>query len=541
MIWALCLLAISVDTCYYKLTNKDAIVKDLVTTCKILTLDWSYYSDVFVVLRVEGPVKISVGYGSGSSTRYWTHKWTNETRAVFQMGYSNMYGQLKAFLEKPVEVGWVAGGMGTNGGMCSKVYVSTNMSLDSVEVDKDASTCLVDGLARYSLGFERNGDNSGTVYVFTDTGVKELGAGTPLTGMCGVVREASVNMPVETEDQDKTDEMVLEPFEARRWSTLRYHFGFNEDAVMNNGECTSFTKCEGLDTGEDSGSDSSSSSGSGSGNTGSSDSGNGDVEDGEQGPEKPKSNKGKVIAATVCTILLVLIVMLTLTCMYWRGQLTCCILAFQYCTHKGWKDSSSDEVDQAPQNYHDNVQKASFAVTSENGGIARFMSTHQWSGTKLPNVVVTTSSATCKSLSPAGGAWRLELPDEGKNAWVRFEFRAAPVCVESYKLRRIKNDKMSPWFWQLEGSNDGKYWELLDDRHTPPTEGEDTFECNVWTYSFFKYIRFRQTLNSERGNALHLNGIEFFGKIQGKEPRETIESPMETDELDETEETSEHY
>ena len=176
----------------------------------------------------------------------------------------------------------------------------------------------------------------------------------------------------------------------------------------------------------------------------------------------------------------------------------------EYIRHKGWKESSSGVIE--TKGYSVPVGNFTSVAADEYNGIIH----------RAGNSVKVTTSSSTHSVVPVeqirSANWNLQLPDEGNDAWVQVEFTNG-VCVESYAIKKLP-DSDAPWFWQLEGSNDGTSWQLLDSRSQTISDDIETFECTGWTYTFFRFIRFRQTLDTCRGKALNLNGLEFYGKIQ---------------------------
>ncbi|MFN3247690.1 hypothetical protein [Roseibium album] len=84
----------------------------------------------------------------------------------------------------------------------------------------------------------------------------------------------------------------------------------------------------------------------------------------------------------------------------------------------------------------------------------------------------------------------------GANGWVRYQFPSA-VVIDAYMLQaptdNSQNDDM-PWQWNIEGSNDGSTWTILDTQ-----DGQDTWASSEWReYLFpnktaFTYYRLRFT------------------------------------------------
>ena len=479
MIAAVCLLCtLASCSCTGLVTSSDerpSIVGDKPSCKKLKVVFDRNYGDGFLVLGPNVPCKVSIksGYTEGSE---YTSQWFELADGILLAGDQG-YVEVTVYPQKKAEIPWVGGYIDSL--FCDSLYVSTNFSENSVTTPTAQQYgCYVDGRARPALKFAPVGSQTipagVSVYMYDEYGVKSAYYGySPRTGVFGVVRgypPTKVQMKVIS--TDPTDEVTLDSVESSK--TLMFVNGTTGDPVaMNPGRCKSYTKCEGLP-------------------------GFNDLETGE------------IIGIAIGVILIVLLVLLILTCLYWHGKLTCLILGIQYLRHKGWKDKDISSSDTEDLTYED-VPKTYGAVKVEQttGILERLLADNP------DSVYVTTSCETCAQIPTEKllSDWHLQLPEQEGNSWVSFDFGQNPVCLESYSVKMIKNTS-APWFWQVEGSNDEKFWELIDNRSEKIEKDVATYTCSVLTDSFFRYIRFRQTLNTTRGHDLNLNGLEFYGKTK---------------------------
>lgn len=110
---------------------------------------------------------------------------------------------------------------------------------------------------------------------------------------------------------------------------------------------------------------------------------------------------------------------------------------------------------------------------------------------------------------------------EDRDAWLCIDFKERKVNPSHYSLKSYAGKN---WFniqnWNVEGSNDGKSWSILDERRNERSlddrNAENTFEVKK-SSNFYRYIRIRQTgPNTYPGTdyRLIIRSIEFFGTIQ---------------------------
>jgi hypothetical protein len=102
------------------------------------------------------------------------------------------------------------------------------------------------------------------------------------------------------------------------------------------------------------------------------------------------------------------------------------------------------------------------------------------------------------------------------NSWICFDFKDKCVSLQNYTLKSKCTERWYFIEWQIEGSNNGETWTILDNRNTRELCGQSivkTYECSkVTPNEFFHLIRMKQTGKSSSGdNYFGLSGIEFFG------------------------------
>ena len=476
MIEVVCLLCtLASCSCNDRVTSDDAIVGNKPSCKKLKVVFDRVLGDGFLVLGPNVPCKVSITSGY-TDTSEFTSQWLELTDGILLMGNQG-YVEVTIYPQKKAEIPWVGGYIDSS--FCGRLYVSTNFSKSSVATPSERQYgCYVDGRARPALKFAPTSSQTipagVSVYMFDEYGTKSTYYGySDVTGVFGAVRGySSTTVRMKVVSSDPTDEVTLDRVYSQ--NTLMFVNGTNREPVaMNPGRCKSYTKCEGL-------------------------------------PGFNDLEPGDYIGIAIGVILIVLLLLLIFTCLYWRGKLNCLILGIQYLRHKGWKDKDTSSSGTEDLTYEE-VPKTYGAVkeAQTTGIIERLIADNP------DSVYVTTSCETCAPIPTEKllSDWNLQLPEQEGNAWVSFDFGQNPVCIQSYSIKMIKNTS-APWFWQVEGSNDGKFWELIDNRSDQIDKDVATYTCSVVTDSFFRYIRFRQTLNTTRGHALNLNGLEFYGKTK---------------------------
>ena len=457
--------------------------------CSKLTVKFDRYAGKgFIVLGADVPCKVTI-YSGYSASSELSSVWVDKTTGVFYLGTKG-YAEVRVYPEKKTRIRWFGGYLENS---CQELYVSTNFSKSYLFPPTNGEPmCLVDGLLRAdALHLEETGyvpANANVQVCDIDLNCRTLSI--PLTGVVAVAK-ARQSIDVSVTSSPPTDDVKIGYFSTPGSSSPVFYDGTDSLVAMSQGACGSFSNC-GVDVID-----------------------NGKGDDGN-------SNKGKIIAAVVCVLILIVILALVSFCCYYKGSCVCLDRRIEYIRHKAWKESSSGVIE--PKKFSEPVGHFTVvAATDKFNGILHHVG---------KSVKVTTSSSTLSEIpveTVQSAEWGLSLPDEGNDAWIQFAFPQG-VCVESYAIKELP-DSDTPWFWQLEGSNDGTTWELIDNRSQVVSKGTETFTCNGWTYTFFPYIRFHQILNTSRGKALNLNGLEFYGKVRssnGSRPDDGSSSSSES-------------
>lgn len=111
-------------------------------------------------------------------------------------------------------------------------------------------------------------------------------------------------------------------------------------------------------------------------------------------------------------------------------------------------------------------------------------------GNPVPDMTSNTEpGGTVSASNSSSSAWKVFDRTPGKvvlsssaTGWVQYRFQN-PVVIDAYMLQapndNSQNDDM-PWQWNIEGSNDGTNWTILDTQ-----DGQDTWASNEWRqYAF---------------------------------------------------------
>jgi hypothetical protein len=104
------------------------------------------------------------------------------------------------------------------------------------------------------------------------------------------------------------------------------------------------------------------------------------------------------------------------------------------------------------------------------------------------------------------------------HSWLQIDFKTRAVCLTHYSLKSHSGNLN--WFrdWVLEGSEDGRTWDILVRRQTDELVGASRICTYPITSShYFRYIRLRQTgkTNTDE-NYLILTNIELFGTVSNE-------------------------
>ena len=117
--------------------------------------------------------------------------------------------------------------------------------------------------------------------------------------------------------------------------------------------------------------------------------------------------------------------------------------------------------------------------------------------------------------------WNGYIQTEDKEkSWILYDFLNKKISVSKYAIKTANFEENGPNLkgWNIEGSNDGENWTLIDKRSS--YEGlngprlHQLFDVNGESEEQFKLIRLIQTEpNYQQNNILVLSNIEFFGVI----------------------------
>lgn len=107
-----------------------------------------------------------------------------------------------------------------------------------------------------------------------------------------------------------------------------------------------------------------------------------------------------------------------------------------------------------------------------------------------------------------------------KDSWICFDFINHLISPTHYKIRSCPFNKNSdhPKSWNIEGSNDGIKWELLDSQNNNSSLNGinlvSSFEIKNPESKKYRFLRMKQ-LESWRNNAdyFNINCIEFYGEL----------------------------
>jgi hypothetical protein len=105
-----------------------------------------------------------------------------------------------------------------------------------------------------------------------------------------------------------------------------------------------------------------------------------------------------------------------------------------------------------------------------------------------------------------------------EDSWIQIDFRKRAVCLSHYALKSHTGTLNFFRHWVLEGSGDGRIWDIIDSRSTDELAGKQkvaVFPANSAHY--YRFIRLRQTGKTSHGhNTLILQNLELFGMLQNE-------------------------
>lgn len=105
------------------------------------------------------------------------------------------------------------------------------------------------------------------------------------------------------------------------------------------------------------------------------------------------------------------------------------------------------------------------------------------------------------------------------NSWIKFEFKNVRVRTTGYTIKSRENLEFPhPKSWVIEGSNNDKEWEILDDeKNCPILNGSNvvhTFSMKYQSMKEFRFVRMRLTGKTWNNNdILSISSFELHGSI----------------------------
>ena len=120
------------------------------------------------------------------------------------------------------------------------------------------------------------------------------------------------------------------------------------------------------------------------------------------------------------------------------------------------------------------------------------------------------------------GGYYFHSKEDDKDAWLCFDFKERKVMPTHYSLKSFASSKQyhNIQSWNIEGSNDGTKWEVLDSRQNEKSlddkDASNTFEITN-SSDFYRYLRIHQTGPNTYKNTDYrfiIRSIEYFGIIQ---------------------------
>lgn len=215
-------------------------------------------------------------------------------------------------------------------------------------------------------------------------------------------------------------------------------------------------------------------------------------------------------------------------------------------THDSWKNLSSrlekqifqnNEINNNNHRYHNvasNSEKVNndlkkgisiqYDKNKEFNGIINYLSNK--SKSSIYDDISITSSSTFWSHSPRNTVLyddhsKYFFSQNKENSWICFNFKEHKIVPKNYTLRSHDNSAncCHPKNWVLEGSNDGNYWEIINEQ-----ENCSLLNGSLLSYTFqiqnlenkeFQFIRMRQTQSCWDGSHnLSIDSIEFYGTLK---------------------------
>lgn len=125
-----------------------------------------------------------------------------------------------------------------------------------------------------------------------------------------------------------------------------------------------------------------------------------------------------------------------------------------------------------------------------------------------------------KNVSDYDNSSSIFYSDQEKSSWICFNFKNHRIIPTDYQIRSYYcwGQNNYPKSWVIEGSNDNKQWEIVDEENNCSyLNGENlvhTFHINKNNNKEFQYIRMRSTGPNWAGeNYLAFSLFEIYGKL----------------------------
>ncbi|OHS97816.1 hypothetical protein TRFO_09241 [Tritrichomonas foetus] len=94
--------------------------------------------------------------------------------------------------------------------------------------------------------------------------------------------------------------------------------------------------------------------------------------------------------------------------------------------------------------------------------------------------------------------------------WLKFDFRQKAVTLDYYTIKSSDGNNGYLYQWMIEGSNDDKSWDKLDERNTRDLSSSYVFHSySCLSTKSYRYIRISKT----DAGAISLSNIELFGHL----------------------------
>ena len=117
--------------------------------------------------------------------------------------------------------------------------------------------------------------------------------------------------------------------------------------------------------------------------------------------------------------------------------------------------------------------------------------------------------------------WYFHSKENDSDAWLCLDFKDKKVNPSHYSLKSYPGGNVNIINWNIEGSNDGEKWEILDSQRDSSaltsSNAEVTFEMKNKPHNdeYYRYLRIHQTgQNNNNDYRMIISSIEYFGSIK---------------------------